>query len=168
MIYCFTGYPLSGKSTWAKNFALSHDFGFFSTGDYARIQGMKTDEKSIIKRDLSLDLNDRINTEVLRRIDHNMDYVIDGWPRSEEQALLLESTGVVYKTIFIALDPMAIMVRMEKRSRPGDEVEQIHGRMLAMIEFHSKLVDMEHDLLYVDGRELEAGGISWLEQQLVK
>ena len=168
MIYCFTGYPLSGKSTWAKRFATSHDYNYFSTGEYARIQGMKKTEESIMKHDISLELNDKINTEVLRRIDNNLDFVVDGWPRSEEQVLLLESTGCVYKTIFMTMDPMIIMIRMEQRNRSGDEINYVQGRIMAMIKFHEKMVDMGHNLLYVDGRELEAGGISWLEQQLVK
>jgi len=163
MIYLFTGYPLSGKSTFAKRWATYKDCGYFSSGRYAREHGMGE-----VQGDLSLAMNSRINTRVLKLVDIFDELVIDGWPRSVEQALLMDSVGKKYTTLFFTVNPLIARQRMLDRNREDDFIEEVENRTKAMVLLHTKLKDiMGHHIVTISGDTTTEEHVSWLEEFLV-
>ncbi len=133
MTICFVGSPLSGKSTLARKLAVDLNVDYFSTGDYARSLGMDPHEKSISEADLSVLLNGKIEEAVISRITDGGGHVIDGFPRSEEQVAILNSTTVKYVVIYLYADPTVVVERAFKRSRDGDDVDTVVARLNAAI-----------------------------------
>jgi adenylate kinase family enzyme len=142
MIICITGEPLSGKSTFARKLAvhLEDRYVLWSSGDYARQKGMQADEASIACSDLSLKLNDEINRYATTMLHEFDDVIIEGWPRSLEQAMVLDSTRQDYLVAFVFTDLPMQLERMCKRGREGDTLETVLQRSKAALRFHGQLV----------------------------
>ncbi len=170
MVVCITGQPLSGKSYLAELMAHIFDYSRFSTGEYARSLGMKKDEESIKQNDISLELNDQINEAVLEQLEHG-NVIIDGWPRSVEQALLLQNHREDFLIIYIFIGLKLMMDRMVKRKRFDDTLEMIEGRSRASLKYYYSLAEYMQEKLVVLSAENIAtdtqGVLRCLEDYLV-
>lgn len=140
------GYPLSGKSTIGKQLAEKMGCPYLGTGAFARSLGMGLEE-SIKKHDFSEEFNDRIEEEVWKTI-KNKDCVIDGYPRSEEQAIKILSIPDK-RVIYCYANPVEIADRLKKRAlidgREEDTDDIVASRIRASVELKKKLdfLDME-------------------------
>lgn len=141
MIFSFVGSPLSGKSTFGKDISTILGFDYFSTGEYARSLGMNPKEESIKDNDLSFDFNQIINKEVLHKIGTSRDLILDGFPRSEEQVVLLNELDIEYYIIYFYADPALILSRMNNkdRGRESDIREYVMGRINSSVKLRSDL-----------------------------
>jgi len=136
MLICFVGSPLSGKTTISRRLAVDFDMQLFSTGEYARTLGMDSKESSIMSKDLSDKFNDKINRAVMDRIKYP--FVIDGFPRSQEQVSLLNGSGVPFVVVFLYASPNVVMSRVGLRNREGD-IDTAISRMTSAIK-------LKHDI----------------------
>lgn len=134
------GYPLSGKSTIGKELANRLKCEYLSTGAYARSLGM-TLEASIKEKDFSEEFNDAIEAKVWGVL-QNKDCVIDGYPRSIEQAikiLPIQNKRVIY----CYANPIVIADRLKQRAlvsgRVEDTDEIVAGRIRASITLKKEL-----------------------------
>lgn len=134
------GYPLSGKSTIGKELANRLKCEYLSTGAYARSLGM-TLEASIKEKDFSEEFNDAIEAKVWEVLQNN-DCVIDGYPRSIEQAikiLPIQNKRVIY----CYANPVVIADRLKQRAlvsgRVEDTDEIVAGRIRASITLKKEL-----------------------------
>lgn len=165
MVYFFTGYPLSGKSTYARKWAEYKDLAYFSSGDFARANGMDESEESVLEQDFSLSLNEKINSRVVALIGFG-DCVIDGWPRTVDQAMIADSMGVEYRLLFFVVNPLVALERMEKRGRSQDDRPIMEARTEAMIKLQMKLRMTIRRMYTIHGGENTGGNPLWLKEQL--
>ena len=143
MIYAFCGMPLAGKSTHSKKLARELGLPYFSTGDYARSMGMG-DEPSI----KSMDLSERFNGWIVAKATSFVGgavgrCIIDGFPRSAEQYLIMLEWHYDFKIVFMTANPLVIFDRLEQRARaegrPEDEREVVLGRVRRSVEWRAEL-----------------------------
>jgi len=143
MTYCFTGYPLAGKTRLADAVARKTGVKRFSTGDLARALGMGVEE-SISTHDLSMEHDCEITAAALQAA-ADCD-VLDGFPRSVGQVEALRSQGTVFKVVFVVENPLLIHDRIVERAsregRPEDTPEVVVGRLRASMAFKRELEDM--------------------------
>ena len=99
MILIFFGPPGAGKGTQAKFIAKELNITHLSTGDILREQLLKNNEFSkILKRIMDSgqlvtdNILNKIISERLNNIDCSNGFILDGYPRTMEQAFFLEST----------------------------------------------------------------------------
>lgn len=149
MIYCFTGMPLAGKTTWSKRFAEQAGLPRLSTGDYARSLGMGN-EASIRTLDQSLIYDDAIRRRVSSFLEESgSGCVLDGYPRSREQYAFLEARHCPFKVVFMTANPVVIFDRLESRAkaggRPEDERETVLGRVRRSVEWRLELKALAGD-----------------------
>lgn len=137
------GYPLSGKSTIGKEIAKKMNCPYLGTGAFARSLGMGL-EDSIKKHDISEEYNDRIEEEVWRTL-KNKDCVIDGYPRSLDQATKIMSI-VDKRVIYCYANPVTIADRLKSRAivdgRKEDTDEIVAGRVKASIALKKDLEEI--------------------------
>lgn len=122
MIFAFIGYPLSGKTTLAREVCEKFSLPYLSTGDFARSLGMKN-EKSIKERDLSIDYDEAIIDEVVRFIKTHENCVVDGFPRSGLQLDI--SVSFNFEIFFVIADLVNIYSRMSKRERDDSDTHDV-------------------------------------------
>ena len=134
------GYPLSGKSTIGKEIAKRLGCEYLSTGAYARSLGM-TLEASIKEKDFSEEFNDVIEAKVWEVL-QNKDCVIDGYPRSIEQAIKILPVQNK-RVIYCYANPVVIADRLKQRAlvsgRAEDTDEIVAGRIRASITLKKEL-----------------------------
>ena len=137
------GYPLSGKSTIGKEIAKKLGCPYLGTGAFARSLGMGLEE-SIKKHDLSEEYNDRIEEEVWKTL-KNKNCVIDGYPRSLDQATKIMSI-IDKRVIYCYANPVTIADRLKPRAiidgRKEDTDEIVAGRVKASIALKKELEDV--------------------------
>lgn len=137
------GYPLSGKSTIGKEIAKKLNCSYLGTGAFARSLGMGLEE-SIKKHDFSEEYNDRIEEEVWRTL-KNKDCVVDGYPRSIDQATKIMSI-IDKRVIYCYANPVTIADRLKSRAimdgRKEDTDEIVAGRIKASIALKKDLEDL--------------------------
>jgi adenylate kinase family enzyme len=174
MIICITGEPLAGKSTFAQALLvhLGGEYGLWSSGRFAREAGVSMDEKSVGDSDLSLSLNGDINDYAITLLNKRNDMIIEGWPRSLEQAMLLEKHRDDFVIAFVFTDLPLQLERMGRRGRDGDDFETILRRSKAALRFHGQLISHlpVRKLVPFTARGLESdpkGAIECLESYLV-
>ena len=148
MVICMVGSPLSGKSTLGRSIAKEVGISYMSTGEYARKIGMDHSEKSIMDNDVSAQFNDKIVQEVFKQIDIHQNIIIDGFPRSVEQAVTLADSIEHYVVIYLFADPAMIIKRAQNRQRPGDEVELVRSRLEASIRLRHDLEPIVNPWVY--------------------
>ena len=139
MIIFMIGYPLSGKSTIAKEVSKRTGCEYLGTGEYARSIGMGF-EKSISERDFSEEFNDRIESKVWETI-KNGNCIIDGYPRSIDQAIKILSLPKV-RVIYCYSNTVQIADRLKTRSVEGrveDTDEIVSSRIKASLELKKNI-----------------------------
>lgn len=117
--FIFLGPPGSGKGTQAKR--LSEEFGLkvIATGDILRkaIQTNSTlgervkfyvESGTLVPDDLMLEL-------ISQKIDNNADFILDGFPRTIEQAKGLEDITIIDKVVYFKCAPEIIVQRLSNR-----------------------------------------------------
>lgn len=140
MILCFTGQPLSGKTSVARRVADDYGWKLFSAGEYARQLGMDKYEPSIKEKGISLEMNDAINARVKELASEEENLVLDGYPRSVEQALLLQSLSHELVVFFFFVNPILFERRLKERGREGDGLSA-RDRSLAALEMYERLFE---------------------------
>ena len=168
MILAFTGQPLSGKTTVAEELAKRKGYGFFSTGDYARFLGIQVVEPSIRRIGLSLKLNDAINDMVEYKCRQHSNIVLDGYPRSVEQVLLLQSLPSRLYVFFLFVNPVIAKSRMDDRGREDDDWAIINDRSEAavrMCENLRRVVDLQPFFFEGTVEQAVTEVEQWLDEQ---
>lgn len=144
MTYCFTGFPLSGKSFLAKKLAADLGIERISTGDIARSLGMGL-ESSIQTDDLSLKYDEEITSRALEAAKEGK--ILDGFPRSMQQIEKLKNysskEGFDYKIVFVTENPLVVFDRINERARDSgraeDKPEIVSGRLKASMAFFHRM-----------------------------
>jgi adenylate kinase family enzyme len=143
MTYCFTGYPLSGKSTLARKLAVTLNVGCLSTGALARALGMGL-EPSIKELDISLEHDREITAGALKAAADCE--VLDGFPRSIDQVSALRTQGTAFTVVFVTENPLIVFDRISDRAsregRPEDAPDVVAGRLRRSMEFKRELEDI--------------------------
>jgi adenylate kinase family enzyme len=139
-VICFTGYPLSGKSTIARVVASEMEAGLFSTGELARALGMGVEE-SVATHDMSFKLDAEITARAVEAALAGK--VLDGFPRSVAQVAALRNAGVEFKVVFVTENPLTVYdrvnVRAKEQGRPEDTADVVAGRLRRSMEFKREL-----------------------------
>jgi adenylate kinase len=165
----FLGPPGSGKGTQASLLAQISDIPHISTGDILRgailaqtSLGQKAqsymDRGELVPDALILDLV----KERLGRPDAQKGWILDGFPRTVEQAIFLDKLLEVQKNVsqsVVNLDVAdeAIVDRLLKRGRTDDTEETIRRRLEVYREKTAPLIDYYRDrgmLHSIDGNRL--------------
>lgn len=139
MVICFVGNPLSGKTTLSRRLAEEFGYAYLSTGDVARAVGMRVDEDSIRKEDLSREFDREIVESVHEFVLTNDKVILDGFPRSKHQVKALKSWPVCFIVLFLNADPVAVLERAAMRKRPGDDIAVVTDRFKSSILLKDEL-----------------------------
>ncbi len=177
MIVIFFGPPGAGKGTQANLISKKYNIPHLSTGEIFRNKLLEKDNLSIELKNI-LDsgklVSDNITNKIVsQRIDKNdcsNGFILDGYPRTNQQAIFLKSELdnrklFIDKIIDIHIDEKKIFQRIKSRSsiekREDDNQEIIRTRILKYIEETKPLseyykTNYSSDYHIVDGnREIE-------------
>ena len=177
MIVIFFGPPGAGKGTQASLISREYNIPHLSTGEIFRNKLLEKDNLSIELKEI-LDsgelVSDKITNEIVsQRIDKNdcsNGFILDGYPRTNKQAIFLKSKLddkkiLINKIIDIQIDEKKIFQRIKSRSsiekRKDDDQEIIKTRILKYTEETRPLSEYYKSNYYsdyhiVDGnREIE-------------
>jgi adenylate kinase family enzyme len=146
MIVSLIGMPCSGKTTIGRRMAARLNWGFFSSGEWARLRGLDSSEASIYEQDLSLKLNDEINAKVKLLVKRGSNWILDGYPRSLEQANLLSTYNQEIKLYFVTVDFETAIKRMEGRNREGEGLELVVRRRRSSLYLFGELTRAGFDI----------------------
>lgn len=138
MVYCFVGTPLGGKTTFSKTISEKCGYDYFSTGDlFRKLANGKNEDLS---KDLSLNFDDIIRSEVIRKCKESENLVLDGFPRSADQIIDLLEADIDFKVAFIYVNPVEMFRRAVGRKRNNaDAREVVSKRAEASREFYNIL-----------------------------
>ena len=145
MILIFFGPPGAGKGTQANLISKIYNIPHLSTGDILRSRILEEDETSRNLKKI-MDTGDLISDEILNNIVSNRidekdcsdGFILDGYPRTKDQALFLDSILLnksikIDKIIDIKLNENKIVDRIIARSniekRDDDKVQVIKTRI---------------------------------------
>ena len=167
MILIFFGSPGAGKGTQAGLISDYYKIPHLSTGDILRNKIMQTDEISKKIKNImdngQLVSDDTMNEIVADRISNSdcfNGFILDGYPRTIDQARFLNSTLKfknlnIYKIIDIDVDKEIIIRRIKSRSnienRQDDKEEVIMTRIAKYISLTKPVSDyykIQHPLKY--------------------
>lgn len=115
------GPPGSGKGTLSEQFSLATGIKHISTGDIFREHIKNKDEiglkiSRMSKAGLVPDsLTNEIVKDRLSKDDVKESFILDGYPRTKNQALFLESISDISGVIFVDLDDESIIKRITHR-----------------------------------------------------
>jgi adenylate kinase len=121
-IVCLIGLPCSGKSHAAKLISAKNEGTYISTGDIARSLTTTEQQRAETERQDLFPLEEELRAELTKRIERaptNL-VVIDGFPRSPEQAQFLLDQYWIYLPEIIEInagDVRTLMTRAWFRSR---------------------------------------------------
>jgi adenylate kinase len=115
----FLGPPGSGKGTQAERLVSEFDLKAFATGDILREAiSNKTDlgntARSYVEKG-TLVPDDLVSDVMCRKIENETNFILDGFPRTVEQAKRLEETMIMDKVVYFKCDLEAIVVRLSNR-----------------------------------------------------
>lgn len=143
-IYIFLGPPASGKGTQAKKLASKLNIAHISTGDLLR-EEVKNETKLGLEAREYMNNGKLVPTELFERIlvdrisqdDCQNGYILDGFPRTEEQAQMIDALnakeGAKIKVIQLVVDEDKLIDRMTARaqhqSREDDTVDKLKTRI---------------------------------------
>ncbi|MCP4482630.1 MAG: adenylate kinase [bacterium] len=154
-IIIFLGMPGCGKGTHAARLATDFGYKHLSTGDLLRAEvdnatplGKKVDAIISAGNFVSDDL---ISEVVLKNIQENQNYILDGFPRNLNQAKILapflkEKAGKkLLGVVYLELSREVVIQRLMVRGRKDDNLETIKTRLeiyfketLPLIDFYCK------------------------------
>lgn len=145
----FLGAPGVGKGTMAGK--LSHDKGFIhvSTGEIFRNEiKEETTLGKKIKQILASGayVSDEVTNEVVAKtLDNenvkNSGYLLDGYPRTLDQAKFLDSISQVDKVVLLVTDDNLVISRLMSRGRKDDVLEVIEKRIKIYNDMTKPLID---------------------------
>lgn len=169
-LICVTGQPLGGKTTLARWLAEKLRADYWSSGDFAREQGMDPMETAILKQGVSFALNSKINEEAYRRISAAPPIlVMDGFPRTYEQITLVRKLEPL--VLFVTISPIVAWSRMGIRGREDDVRSVVIAKTMASLDLLGDLLEEESIRMYMisgdDGESLRQEGLRWCESYLV-
>lgn len=134
MKYVFLGSQGSGKSTQAKLLAEKLNLPWIETGDLlrAKMNGSDEDAKEIKQ---AMDTGELVKNEItvktmkerLAKADCQGGYILDGYPRNEEQLSNLDSD--IEKVFFVKISTEEAIRRLALRSRSDDSGESLSKRL---------------------------------------
>ena len=176
-IYIFLGAPASGKGTQAKKLAKELGIAHISTGDLLR-EEVKNQTEVGLEAQKYMDAGELVPTSVFKAIlvkriaedDCKKGYILDGFPRSEEQAVMVDELNkkenAKIKVIKLSVDEDKLVDRMLSRAlvenRTDDTPEKLKTRIAnynavrdALITYYGdKVVDIDgnQDIEGVEGQ----------------
>lgn len=143
-IYIFLGPPASGKGTQAQKLAKKLNIAHISTGDLLR-EEVKNETKLGLEAREYMNNGKLVPTELFGRIlvdrisqeDCQNGYILDGFPRTEEQAQMIDELNskenAKIKVIQLVVDEDKLIERMTSRakhqSREDDTVDKLKTRI---------------------------------------
>lgn len=143
-IYIFLGPPASGKGTQAVKLAKKLGIAHISTGDLLR-EEVKNETKLGLEAKEYMNNGLLVPTELFGRIlvdrisqpDCKKGYILDGFPRTEEQAVMIDELnakdGAKIKVIQLDVDEDKLIERMTSRAqhqnRADDTVDKLKTRI---------------------------------------
>lgn len=143
-IYIFLGAPASGKGTQAEKLAKKLGIAHISTGDLLR-EEVKNETKLGLEARGYMNKGELVPTELFKRIlvdrisqdDCKKGYILDGFPRSEEQARMIDELNAKenakIKVIQLVVDEDKLVERMTARAkhqnREDDTAEKLKTRI---------------------------------------
>lgn len=179
-IYIFLGAPASGKGTQAKKLAKDLGIAHISTGDLLREEVKNQTEAGLVAQKY-MDAGELVPTSVFEAIlikriakdDCKNGYILDGFPRSEEQAEMVDELNkkdnAKIKVIHLAVDEDKLVDRMRARAlvekRTDDTPEKLKTRIATFNAVKDALVNYYGDkIINIDGNQ----DIEGVESQITK
>jgi adenylate kinase len=116
------GAPGAGKGTQAQTFCKTHNIPHISTGDILR-KNVKEQTPNGVKAKGYMDKGELVPPEIVLELikdrlserDCKNGYVLDGYPRSGEQARSLEKITIIDRVIYLAIDFDLLIQRLSGR-----------------------------------------------------
>lgn len=149
----FIGPPGSGKGTQAAVLAEEFDLDHLSTGEILRSEIASGSELGVMVSDLvskgHLVADELVAEIVSGRLTANRGFILDGFPRTEAQAEILDSMlkerGIeISKVVEFELDKQELLKRIEKRSREegrnDDDLQVFENRMKTYLDSKEALL----------------------------
>ena len=126
MVIVLFGPPASGKGTQAKKLAEKFNLKHISTGELFRKhieQGTETGKRIDQRMRNGQLIDDGLTLQVLKEElgDRDDDVLLDGFPRTLNQAIALDDILRVDHVILLNADEKSIMDRVERRQRQDDD-----------------------------------------------
>ena len=165
------GPPGGGKGTQAKMLHVRYAIPHISTGDIYRVEMALGTERGMEAKqylaDGSLcpdDLTNAIVTDRLARPDCDRGYILDGYPRTLEQAKYLETIGEVTVAIELVVSLDGCKKRLLARGRKDDQPEIITHRF----EIYEREVAPMREFYRDEGKLLTIDGNGAVEEIIVR
>ncbi len=179
-IYIFLGAPASGKGTQAKKLAKELGIAHISTGDLLR-EEVKNQTEVGLEAQKYMDAGELVPTNVFKAIlvkriaqdDCKNGFILDGFPRSEEQAVMVdelnEKENAKIKVIKLSVDEDKLVDRMRSRAlienRTDDTPEKLKTRIANYNAVRDILINYYGDkVVDIDGNQ----DIEGVESQITK
>jgi adenylate kinase len=153
------GPPGAGKGTQAKKLAEALEVPQISTGDLFR-QNIDAGTELGLEAKRYLEAGDLVPSEVTNRlVDDRLDdadvragFILDGYPRSLEQAKalhdMLERRGTQLDAILeFRVSEEVLLERLKERGRDDDTEQVIHNRMKIYHDQTDAVIEYYHDVL---------------------
>ena len=155
-IYIFLGPPASGKGTQAQKLAKKLNIAHISTGDLLR-EEVKNETKLGLEAREYMNSGKLVPTELFGRIlvdrisqpDCQKGYILDGFPRTEEQAQMIDELNskenAKIKVLQLVVDEDKLIERMTSRAkhqnREDDTVDKLKTRIAVYNDVKDTLVN---------------------------
>ncbi len=179
-IYIFLGAPASGKGTQAKKLAKELGIAHISTGDLLR-EEVKNQTEVGLEAQKYMDAGELVPTNVFKAIlvkriaqdDCKNGFILDGFPRSEEQAVMVDELNkkenAKIKVIKLSVDEDKLVARMRSRAlienRTDDTPEKLKTRIANYNAVRDILINYYGDkVVDIDGNQ----DIEGVEGQIAK
>lgn len=179
-IYIFLGAPASGKGTQAKKLAKELGIAHISTGDLLR-EEVKNQTEVGLEAQKYMDAGELVPTNVFKAIlvkriaqdDCKNGFILDGFPRSEEQAVMVDELNkkenAKIKVIKLSVDEDKLVDRMRSRAlienRTDDTPEKLKTRIANYNAVRDILINYYGDkVVDIDGNQ----DIEGVESQITK
>ncbi|MEO0143750.1 MAG: adenylate kinase [candidate division WOR-3 bacterium] len=154
----FLGPPGAGKGTQAEIISKKYNIKKISTGDILRSEMENGTELGKIAKQY-MEKGELVPDEIMIKIIENHiknlnSFILDGFPRTLNQALELEKITKIDKVIYINVPDEEIKNRLLKRGRLDDKPEVIENRIKVYREQTQVLIDYykKKGILYeIDG-----------------
>lgn len=151
-IYIFLGPPASGKGTQAAKLAKKLNIAHISTGDLLR-EEVKNETKLGLEAREYMNNGKLVPTELFGRIlidrisqeDCKNGYILDGFPRTEEQALMVDELnskeGAKIKVIQLVVDDDKLIERMTSRAKHQNREDDTVDKLKTRIDVYNGVKD---------------------------
>jgi adenylate kinase len=140
----FLGIAGSGKSVQAKLLATTLDCDYLSLGQFLRDHADEDTKAKLLRGELLPDIEViKIVTQVLSKIPRSKEFILDGFPRTINQAKwLINSFDTKDTKVFhLIVDAEIIIERLRLRDRQDDTLESIQNRINEYEKFIDPVID---------------------------